>query len=462
MAVSTGPGFKTKAITLKPIQNYMKKWTQLFLPLMVCLALYFPSAAQLTLSGQVRTRTEFRDGQGAPPPLGAKPAFFTSQRTRLGFGYSMYRLKFGITAQDVRVWGQDVSTINRTTAQDLNGLMLHEAWAEIRLTDTTVKNKALYLKIGRQELVYDDQRLLGNLDWLQQARRHDAALLKYETKTWTVHLGAAFNQNRELQSGTLYNSTPPGSYTSNTNGGSMYKSLAFLYAGKKLAKGAVSFLALNDNFNQYHTDGAATKVYDSSTWSRATTGLYFTDNFNKVSVTASAYYQFGKTGAGQKLSAWLLSGAAGYAFGKKVTAGAGVDLYSGGSSGVTSNAFDPLYGTPHKFAGLIDYFYAGSPFGRNGLVDYYVRSKYKASESFSLSAGVHQFNTAAKVSGYTQKSLGQEVDLVANYALTKQIGFEAGYARYFTTDLLASPSVKNIVNAKPQANWAYVMINVKI
>src|SRR3712207_7983172 len=27
-------------------------------------------------------------------------------------------------------------------------------------------------KIGRQELLYDDSRLLGNLDWLQQARRH--------------------------------------------------------------------------------------------------------------------------------------------------------------------------------------------------------------------------------------------------------------------------------------------------
>ncbi|WP_315822863.1 hypothetical protein [Paraflavitalea speifideaquila] len=40
-------------------------------------------------------------------------------------------MKFGLTVQDVRVWGQDVSTINRTTTQDNNGFMLHEAWAEI-------------------------------------------------------------------------------------------------------------------------------------------------------------------------------------------------------------------------------------------------------------------------------------------------------------------------------------------
>ena len=74
---------------------------------------------------------------------------------------------------------------------------------------------------------------------------------------------------------------------------------------------------------------------------------------------------------------------------------------------------------------------------------------------------MHQFNTAANVSGYTQKSLGQELDLVGSYALAKQIGFELGYARYFTTGLLASPLVKNIANAKPQANWAYLMFNAK-
>lgn len=422
-------------------------------------ALY--ATAQITLSGQVRTRTEFRDGQGAPLPLGAKPALFTSQRTRLSAGYNAYRLKFGVTAQDVRVWGQDVSTINRTTTQDLNGLMLHEAWAEIGLTDTTVKNKALSLKIGRQELVYDDQRLLGNLDWLQQARRHDAALLKYETPKWMLHLGAAFNQNKEAASGTVYNSTPPGAYAATTNGGSMYKSLLFLYAGRKLAKGNVSFLFLNDNFSQYHMDAAAVKVYDTSTWSRTTTGLYYNNAFNKFLLTVSGYYQFGKTSAGQGLSAWLLSGQVGYAASKKFSAFGGVDFYSGGTSGNTSNAFDPLYGTPHKFAGLIDYFYAANSFGKNGLVDYYVKGKYKASDKFLLSLDVHQFNTAADVSGYTQKSLGQEVDVVASYTLTKQIGFEAGYARYFTTSLLSSPAVKNVVNAKPQANWAYLMVNVK-
>lgn len=321
-----------------------------------CSTFSLHATAQITLSGQVRTRTEFRDGQGAPLPVGAPPAFFTSQRTRLQFGYNAYRLRFGVTAQDVRVWGQDVATINRNTTQDLNGVMLHEAWAELGLTDTTAKNKALSLKIGRQELVYDDQRLLGNLDWLQQARRHDAVLLKYETARWMLHLGAAFNQNREAASGTIYNSTPAGNYAATTNGGTMYKSLLFLYAGKKLSKGTASFLFLTDDFSKYHMDPVTSvKTYDTGTWRRATTGLYYTNGFGKLSVTAAAYYQFGKTATGQGLSAHLLGGQAWYAFDKTFSAGAGADLYSGGTSGTTSNAFDPLYGTLHKFGGLMDY-----------------------------------------------------------------------------------------------------------
>lgn len=441
----------------------MKKTTNTYVLLLaVCSFLTLLSSAQLTLSGQLRTRSELRDGQGSPLSKGAKPALFTSQRTRLSFGYSTYRLKFGVTVQDVRVWGQDVSTINRTTSQDLNGLMLHEAWTEIQLTDTTVKNKMLSLKIGRQELVYDDQRLLGNLDWLQQGRRHDAALLKYETKSWMLHLSGAFNQNKENTSGTVYNSTPAGNYPATTNGGTMYKSLEFFYAGRKFKKGIASFLFLADQFSRYHNDSiTSAKVFEKDIWGRTTTGLYFINSFNKLTTNASAYYQFGKNATGQKLSAELLSASLFYSISRKFTTGVGVDYYSGGSNGTTSHVFDPLYGTPHKFTGLMDYYYAANSFGKNGLVDYYLKSKYKASDKIILSLDLHQLNSAVSVPNYSSKNLGQEIDLVGNYTLTRQIGFEAGYSHYFVTSLLTSPPVKNVTNTKSSADWAYVMINIK-
>lgn len=425
--------------------------------------------AQLSLSAQLRTRSEFRDGQGAPLSKGLSGAFFTSQRSRLTANFSMYRLKFGLSLQDVRVWGQDVSTINRSTAQTNNNLLLHEAWAEILLTDTTLKNKSLSLKIGRQELVYDDQRLLGNLDWLQQGRRHDAALLKYEAGNWLFHLGAAYNQNQENAAGTIYNATPPGNYTASTNGGTMYKSMQFLYAGKKWTAGNLSFLFFADQFSKYHMDtvnNVAAKAFQTGTWSRATTGLYFTDKFRHTTLTASGYYQFGKNASGQNLSAGLLSGAVQQDLSGRFSLTAGVDFTSGSSTSATSHTFDPLYGTPHKFWGLMDYFYASSNFGKGGLVDFYLKAKYKWNEKLLLSADLHQFNSASRVliptdPSNTGKSLGQELDIVGTYVLTGQISFEAGYSHYRSTALLTSVNVKNIANARSDANWAYIMINIR-
>lgn len=426
------------------------------------------SKAQFSLSAQLRTRTEFRDGQGAPLPENADAAFFTSQRTRLNAGYNMYRLKFGVTVQDTRVWGQDVSTINRTTTQDNNGLMLHEAWAEIALTDTSYKSGNLALKIGRQELIYDDQRLIGNLDWLQQARRHDAAVLQIQQDKWILHAGFAFNQNKENAAGTHYNQTPAGNYAGNTNGSSMYKSMEYLYLNRSYQQGLTSFLFFADQFNKFHNNtenGTAVKMWDKGSWSRFTTGLYTNNTLGKTQLTASAYYQTGKTASGQKLSAGLLSAQALYNIDKKWSAGAGVDFTTGGSSGNTSNAFDPLYGTPHKFWGLMDYFYAGSGFGNKGLLDVYLKAKYKASEKILLSADVHRFSAASNVRDAAGNQLnryfGSELDIVCNYSLTKIIGFEAGYSHFFSTASLSATSVKNIADAQTNNNWAYLMINIR-
>ncbi|MEC5142303.1 alginate export family protein [Chitinophaga sp. 212800010-3] len=423
----------------------MKKWFHGSIGLMLPgLLLSHYSYAQFTLGAQLRTRSELRNGQGAPQPQGAAPAFFTSQRTRLMAGFSAYRIKLGLTVQDVRVWGQDVSTINRTTTPDNNGFMLHEAWAEILLTDTVVKNKSLSVKIGRQELVYDDSRLLGNLDWLQQGRRHDAAVVKYESSSWTMHAGFAFNQNKENASGTIYNPVPPGNYTANTNGGSAYKSLEYLYVSRKFDKGHLSFLFLSDQFSKYRVDSVA-KTWEGPAYSRITTGLFYTVEGTHLSGTASAYYQGGTNANGQTINATLLSGYLQYAVCSNFGAGLGVDY--------TTPDFDPLYGTPHKFWGYMDYFYVASPFGNKGLQDYYLRTKLTAGSRCTIGADVHEFYSAEM-----SKKFGTEADIVATYALTKMIGFEAGYSHFWSTASLAA--VKNVKDPAANSNWAYVTINI--
>lgn len=430
--------------------------------------------AQFTFSGQLRTRTEYRNGQGTLLKEGDSPAFFTSQRTRVSAGYSGYRIKAFATVQDVRVWGQDASTINRTTNADLNGLMLHEAWGEISLFDTTQTKlgKEFALKVGRQELVYDDSRLLGNLDWLQQGRRHDMALLKWGNKGWMLHGGVAYNQNREQKAGTVYNGVPTG-YTAGTNGiGTDYKSLQFVYLGKKFAAGNFSLLAVKDDFSQYTTTPAsgtvaATTTYSDATWSRVTVGGYLNAQVKKLGIKAEAYYQGGKYRDGRDLSATFYSLGLSYATSRQTTLLAGIDHSSGndpGNTTGTSYRFDPLYGTPHKFWGYMDYFYVADGFGTGGLSDLYLRLRYKPLDRFTLSLDAHQFTSTNPIMGpdrveMNKPSFGQEYDLIGQYTITKQIGLEGGYCMFNATDALAA--AKSVATPKKTATWAYLMVNLR-
>lgn len=428
--------------------------------------IYTPLQAQFTLTGQLRTRTEFRHGQGTLVPKMTQPAIFTSQRTRLNVGYTGYRYKFFTALQDVRVWGQDASTINQVTSEIHNGLMVHEAWGEIALLDSSTTSSELTLKIGRQELLYDDSRLLGNLDWLQQGRRHDAAVLKWRNKDWVTHLGGAFNQNKEGKIGTIYNGVPVG-YPAGSNGMStLYKSLQFLYVGRKFREGSASFLAVKDDFNKYETNNQ-TRVYTRGVWSRFTAGSYVLATLAKrISLTSSAYYQFGSDQDGVDLSAYLLTLFTSFQAAPKFNLGLGIDYTSGGGSDNKNKSFDPLYGTPHKFWGYMDYFYVSDGFGyRNGLIDVYLKTRYSFGEKATMTLDAHHFTISNQINStdinQLNRNLGTEVDLVVNYNVTKVVSFEGGFCAFFATSSLASKPIKNVTNAQLRASWAYLMVSIK-
>ena len=89
----------------------MKKIIFMFLGSLLC----FPGFAQnnenkdneLSITGQLRTRAEYRDGYGAPHADGADPGGFINDRARLTFDYKRDKLALGFSAQQVGVWGQD-------------------------------------------------------------------------------------------------------------------------------------------------------------------------------------------------------------------------------------------------------------------------------------------------------------------------------------------------------------------
>jgi hypothetical protein len=487
--------------------------------------------AQFSLTGQIRTRSEYRNGLGTLNPIDAKAAFFTSQRTRLTFGYKWERVTFQAAAQDVRVWGQDASSISNA---DGNKLMLHEAWADVvlaNMADTTFKFRLienLSLKIGRQELLYDDSRLLGNLDWLQQARRHDAVVLKAMHKGWQVDIGGAFNQNTDAfgYTGTGYAPAnvpqfvagskgglvemPAGFVPTNGKGGApkvnnapstngmnqQYKSMQFLYVSRKFGQTKFAGLFLKDDFGNYALDsvGNATAGYvygrnyrkGEGTNSRYTYGLLLTKTMGNASagfktvLTAGAYFQSGKNRDGRDLNAQHYTAMLSFQKGN-FSFGPGFDYLSGNNAtggganarftdaSTTDNRFDPLYGTPHKFWGFMDYFYVGTGAPMQGLNNGYLKAKYTAN-TLSIGLDYHYFATAkmqntlatdAKPNTQLDKYLGSEIDLLVNYNLNKFTTLEFGYSVMFANNNLEYNKLGSFDKTNHTPTWAYLMINIR-
>lgn len=489
----------------------------------LCLSSY-KASAQLTLTGQLRTRSELRDGYATLKPNGNTTAAFVSQRTRLTFNYKTGKVIFQTSLQDVRLWGQDASTI---TPADGSKLSVHEAWAELIFSnkkDTSFKVSPFdyfAVKIGRQELSYDDERLLGATDWLQQARRHDAIVFKLLQKGWQADLGLAFNQNTEAvnYNGTYYTpanvpvtvkdskgnlinvpagfiplvsaagissktgapvfANPPGTNALNQN----YKSLQYLYVAKKVDQTKLAFLFLADQFGKYKLDSVQNtagadvgylygrRFNQPGTNTRITTGLAINSAFGSKKqwlINGAYYYQGGHDKDGAELQAYHYTATLQLKAGK-LNYTAGFDHLSGNdalSTSTVNHRFDPLYGTPHKFWGYMDYFYAVSGAPTGGLNNPYLKAKYTSVNTrFTGELAAHYFalaNNQKDLAGNAiDKYLGTEVDLTLGYKLSKITNVDLGLSY-----MAASSSMEYAKGITPGTShlnpmWAYLQINIK-
>ena len=148
-------------------------------------------AQKFTLSGELRTRTEYRDGYKTLLNVGDKHAYHTTQRTKLNFNYQHNNLETYISFQDVRFWGEIPWKKNTPS------VFLNEAWAKL------IFEHSFIAKIGRQPLVYDNQRLFTISNWSQITAKHDALKLMYRNKGWEIDYVTAFNQSDNLLNNTL-------------------------------------------------------------------------------------------------------------------------------------------------------------------------------------------------------------------------------------------------------------------
>ena len=392
----------------------------------------FAVKAQLTIDAELRPRFEYRHGFKTLIPDGTDAATFVSQRTRLNTKYIHDKLTFYVSVQDVRVWG-DVPQLNTA---DKNGLALHQAWAAINL------NPNFALKLGRQEIVYDDSRIFGNVGWAQQARSHDAALFRYNKNAFKLDVGFAYNQESEKVTGNLY--TLPN-----------YKAFQYAYLSKKWDNFYGSFLFLNNGLQ--FSDG----INDDEIRYSQTAGTHLKYKKNAFGLNANLYYQFGNDVNDNSLSAYLVALEASYKVSDKFTAILGFENQSGNKYGAPSDgdnkAFMPFYGTNHKFNGFMDYFYVGNHANNVGLLDIYAKAKFKLNANSSLYTAIHNFAAAEDINDTADKQLGTEVDLVYSYKLQKDIGFKVGYSHMFASD---SMELLKGTTSDNTNNWGWIMVTV--
>ena len=397
------------------------------------LSLSSASAQQFNLQAELRPRYENKHGFQTLLNTGADGTNFISQRTRLNFTFKQDKINFKVALQNVRVWG-DVSTL--ASADNFNSL--HEAWASILF------NEQFQLQLGRQEIIYDDSRIFGNVGWAQQARSHDAAIAKIKFKNGNLlDLGFALSADSQGGIKTLY---------SNVSG---YKNFQYAWYHLKKNQFLASFLVLNTGI-EVPVNANQTIEYSQ------TFGGRFEYKFGKVAADLTTYFQTG-TLQSVNVSAHYFSGNLAYKISSSFTAAIGAEYLSGKDMNDLRphiKSFNPLFGTNHKFNGWMDYFYVGNHINSVGLIDLHATMTYKKNK-FIAKLIPHVFSAPADIySGSVKlsKNLGTEIDTMVSYAFTKDILITGGHSIMF-----GSKSLELLKGGDRTENnsWTWLMIAFK-
>ncbi|MBI5969714.1 MAG: alginate export family protein [Deltaproteobacteria bacterium] len=157
-------------------------------------------ASDVTVSGQYLLRSEYsnnKDFDGGIVSATGKSANdhqdFTAQRVRLTSNVKATDdTSVKITLQDTRVWGATSNANGGPGLTDTGGAAVAagSATAASNVTDLhesylnvdNVFGSGIAVKVGRQELNYGDQRLIGSFGWSANGRSFDAANFYYKSK----------------------------------------------------------------------------------------------------------------------------------------------------------------------------------------------------------------------------------------------------------------------------------------
>lgn len=395
----------------------------------------------LNIQFEFRPRAEYRHGYGQLANDTTYDAFFLSHRARLASKFTIdENLILQFTIHDVRVYGQQ-----NPKGSSPSTLQVFEAWAE----PTLAKN--LSIRIGRQKISYDNQRLFSENNWRQTGVSHDAIVFKMAKKTLTSDLVLAYNQNRDQYSGTYYN---PKDFSN-------FETLIihYLYYHKNFS--AYTLLNSCDGYQDIGFSEKQNFRYTNGGRIEFWKGYWYS--------TINAYWQWGIDSKNNKIEAFYFNPEIKYQFSRiNSLLSTGVEWFSGNKNTVKTNtnrSFQPIVGSGHAFNGSLDLITKfPDDIGGAGLFNPYLNIQKILFKKIIINSSKHLFylnNNYYVENKIVNPYLGFEHDLHLTYERNDFVILDIGYSYAFITKTfeIIKKAKNNSYHYHP--TWFFFSISIK-
>lgn len=425
--------------------------------------------------------------------------------------YLLQRFRVGVMAKPLDwmtlyVQGQDSREIDSDRpdvpfvlgSEGDNTFNLRQAWIQLG----NPKEFPLSTKIGRQTLIYGDERLIGAFDWNNFGRTFDAIKVTYDIPAIKTSIDAFVANVVTIRPN---NQTNNDSYE--FNGSDPYDLLTGLYAKSDILdfQTTEAYFIYRDKTRNgpiysappfvADSANAGSLPYDVQQEVYTVGGRVKSSDLKKLhgfDYEAEGAYQFGSTdgrngtvsggafafptGSALNLSAFAAHGAAGYTWMSsdwKPRVGVQYDVASGDDnpSDGSSQTFMNLFPTNHKFYGAMDLFAwknihnPSYNFSIKPMKDLTLTFAHQFFWLYTTQDGWYRANGVAQVRPLNASAMrasnyvGNEIDLTATYSPIKNLGILVGYSHFFAGDYVKDTQAGT--NGPDDADFFYLQSTVK-
>ncbi len=338
--------------------------------------------------------------------------FKASHRARLNIGLVRGSWQVQLAPQHVLGWGTEAGSL-ATSSGDFD---MHTVYLEGPMGDAR-------FRIGRQEIVVGDQRLVGSVNWTQQGRSFDGGLVNATSGPHSHHWFAV-----HLDEGGLHDAVFLGGHAN--------------VAVSKLKLVPVGLLQL---------DGRSDLL-------RSTIGSQLVWTAEQIGLELSGYGQFGRVDPSQSIVAGMVAGRLNWTT-STIALSTGADWLSGDTNSSDSeiNSFDTLYATNHKFYGSMDYFLnipvhtAGL-----GLIDAVIDVELETGMRLKPRVAAHYFAAGANP-GAGDRTFGSELDVSAAIPINPFVKLVGGYSFFVAGKGMVD--IGRAAGSGDVSHWAWLMLD---